>query len=78
MAACSLVACVGIGGSSALEVLSVVLWSLVRAWGAVGFEGGGGGVDCGWDHISAREEVPVAPYPEWWGQDGNLLPHVKG
>ena len=36
MAAGSLVACVGIGGSNALEVLMGVLWSLVRAWGAVG------------------------------------------
>ena len=38
MAAGSLVVCQDIGGSNALEVLSVVLWSLVRAWGAVGLK----------------------------------------
>ena len=36
MATGSLVVCVDVGGSNALEVLSEVLLSLVRAWGAVG------------------------------------------
>ena len=72
-----MVLCVDAGGGGALEVLPAVLWSLARAWGAV-CVGVGGGIGCDRDQTCARKEVPVAPDPERWGQNGDLLTNVEG